>query len=82
MEPMIKLNDYLSDHAAHNMVNILGYVECQIKSMNEQQIKTAFTLKTDLDYYTFMVDFNNFVHSYITYEKILQESIQKDKRFS
>ena len=82
MEGMIKLNDYLSDHAAHNMISILGFVENQIKSMDVQQIMTAFTLKTDLDYYTFMVDFNNYVDSYIKYEKIIKEAKKKDSRCS
>lgn len=76
MQKLINLKDYLlSDHAANNMIRILAYVRDQISNMTQDEIMDKFNLKTDLEYYQFMVDVEGFRDSYIDFSLRFQTEV-------
>ena len=76
MHKMIKLDEFLSDHAANNMVRILKYVKDNVGSLGQGDIMELFNLKTDLDYFQFMVDLEGFRDLYIDYSLSFQTEVR------
>lgn len=73
MQKLINLNDYLlSYHAANNMVRMLDYLRAHISNMNQEDIMEKFNLRTDIEYYQFMVDLSGFSDSYIEFSSRFQ----------
>lgn len=79
MQYMIKLDDYLTDHAIKNMIKILSVAGANIKNMHKEDIMQMYGLNTDMEFYNFMVDFDSFFDSYDTYEKKLNDLIASNK---
>ena len=76
MQKLINLKDYLlSDHAANNMIRILKYTNDCISNMTQDEIMDKFSLKTDLEYYQFMVDIEGFRDSYIDFSLRFQTEV-------
>ena len=79
MQYMIKLDDYLTDHAIKNMIKILSVAGTNIKNMHKEDIMQMYGLNTDMEFYNFMVDFDSFFDSYDTYDKKLKDLIASNK---
>lgn len=79
MQYMIKLDDYLTDHAIKNMIKILSVAGSNIKNMHKEDIMQMYGLNTDMEFYNFMVDFDSFFDSYDTYNKKLNDLIASNK---
>ena len=79
MQYMIKLDGYLTEHGINNMIKILDLLEVELLNMSQEDIKKKYGLKSDLEFYNFMIDFNSFQESYTQYGIDIQALIKKKK---
>ena len=79
MQYMIKLDGYLTEHGINNMIKILDELEVELTHMSQEDIKKKYDLKSDFEFYNFMVDFDSFQESYTQYGLDLQDLINKKK---